>query len=157
MLENLKNIVWSRRNQADVLKDLNSVKWSKLKQAYGPAVAVPGLIRDLASEHWGDRAPALRELYNLICHQGNCYQASTHAVPFLYELIASPKIRDRHELVYLLVNLALGYEEKYLPGGIDGPAFRRKLELKESQMSLADRAKCERYGYGPRVELDCYD
>lgn len=140
-----------------MLKKLDSIVWSQLTHAYGAANDVPGQIRSLASANKGERENALWELYGNIFHQGTRYQATPQAVPFLYELIASPKIPDRHEIVYLLVNLALGYEESYLPDGLDVAAFRHNLELRDSQMLPSERADCEGYGFGPRVDLDCYD
>src|SRR5215831_9181065 len=44
-----------------------------------------------------------------------------------------------------------------LPDGLDVVNFRRTLEESNSQMSQCDRAECDEYGVGPRVDLDCYD
>jgi hypothetical protein len=140
-----------------MLENLDSIAWSQLAHAYGAATDVPAQIRNLASANKGERENALWELYGNIFHQGTRYQATPYAVPFLYELIAAPETPDRHEIVYLLVNLALGYEESYLPDGLDIASFRRILKESDSQMSTTDRAECDEYGVGPRVDLDCYD
>jgi HEAT repeat protein len=140
-----------------MLEKLDSIAWSQLTHAYGPATDVPAQIRNLTSADKGERENALWELCGNIFHQGTRYQSTPHAVPFLYELIASPETPDRHEIVYLLVNLALGYEEYYLPGGLDAVSFRRSLEESDSQISPSDREKCDKYGFGSRVDLDCYD
>src|SRR5262245_56172470 len=140
-----------------MLKDLDSVAWSQLTHAYGAATDVPTQIRNLANANQGERENALWELYGAIFHQGARYQATPYAVPFLYELIAAPETPDRHEIVYLLVDLALGYEESYLPDGLDMANFRRAFNENDSQMSLTDQAECDKYGVGPRVDLDCYD
>jgi hypothetical protein len=55
------------------------------------------------------------------------------------------------------VSLALGYEESYLPDGLDVANFRGALKESDSQMSQTDEAECDQYGVGPRVDLDCYD
>jgi hypothetical protein len=140
-----------------MLENLDKVSWSKLRHAYGAAADVPSQIRSLASANEGERGQALWELYGNIFHQGTRYQATPYAVPFLYELIAAPETPDRHDIVYLLVNLALGYEEYYLPQGLDAERFRCALEESDAQMSQSDRAECGKYGFGSRVDLDCYD
>jgi len=140
-----------------MLENLDSVPWSQLTHAYGAATDVPAQIRNLAIANLGERGNALWELYGNIFHQGARYQATPYAVPFLYELIAAPEIPGRHEIVYLLVSLALGYEESYLPDGLDVANFRGALKEGDSQMSLTDQAECDKYGVGPRVDLDCYD
>lgn len=139
-----------------VLDQLDSVPWAELTHAYGPASDVPGQIRALRSSDAKSREKALWELYGNIFHQGTRYQATPHAIPFLYELISDRKTAARDEIAYLLVNLALGYEEAYLPGGVDAPSFTRYLDDADSNMSPSERAECERYGCGPRVDLDCY-
>src|SRR5713226_2305511 len=100
-----------------MLEQLDSIAWSELTHAYGSASDVPNQIRALASKHQKTREQALWELYGNIFHQGTRYQATPHAIPFLYELLGFEDIPDRHEIVYLLVSLALGYEESYLPDG----------------------------------------
>jgi hypothetical protein len=96
-------------------------------------------------------------LFGNIFHQGTRYQAAPRAVPFLYELINAEDTPARHQIVYLLVSLALGYEETYLPDGFDPAAFRRQLEKYDARMSRAERAECAEYGCGPRVDLACYN
>src|SRR5215472_1008168 len=111
-----------------MLENLKKIKWETLQHAYGAASDVPGLIRQLADPHKGVHAPALYELYSNIFHQGSRYQATPFAIPFLCELIESESTPDRHEIIYLLIALALGYEEQYLPAGLDIVAFRQNHE-----------------------------
>jgi len=140
-----------------MLENLDSIAWSQLTHACGAATDVPAQIRNLASANEGERGNALWELYGNIFHEGTRYQATPYAVPFLYELVTAPETPDRHEIVYLLVSLALGYEESYLPDGLDVANFRGALKESDSQMSLTDQAECDEYGVGPRADLDCYD
>jgi hypothetical protein len=140
-----------------MLDNLDSVPWEKLKHAYGHASDVPAQIRNLSSENKMTRVKALNGLDGSIVHQGTRYQAASHVVPFLYELISSPDTPDRNEIVELLAFIAVGYDESYLPDGIDSVALRGDYEDSISQMSPSERAKCETYGFGPRVELDCYE
>jgi len=140
-----------------MLEGLDAVPWSSLTHAYGPAADVPGQIRNLASRARKMREGALWALYGNIFHQGTRYQATPYAVPFLYELLESEETPDRASLVSLLVNLALGYEESYLPDGLDPALLRRETEEQDAQMTPEERAECREYGFGPRVALDCYD
>jgi len=140
-----------------MLENLDTIDWANLTHAYGSARDVPDQIRGLASRDPDTRKRAIYDLYGNIFHQSTRYQATPHAVPFLYELVASTEVPDRHEIAYLLVKLALGFEEAYLPDGVDALALRRRLEESDSKLSPSDRAECATYGYGPRVELDCYD
>ena len=140
-----------------MLENLDSIAWSQLTHAYGAATDVPAQIRNLASANEGERGNALWELYDAIFHEGTRYPATPYAVPFLYELVTAPETPDRHEIVYLLVSLALGCEESYLPDGLDVANFRGALKESDSQMAPTDQAECDRYGVGPRVDLDCYD
>ena len=72
---------------------LDSDKWSNLRDAYGTAAAIPGLLRQLAdfpiddaqSDPWGS-------LWSALAHQGDVYPASFAAVPHVVEaLAADPK------------------------------------------------------------------
>jgi HEAT repeat protein len=139
-----------------MLDQLDCVPWAELTHAYGSASDVPGQIRALRSSDPKVREKALWKLYGNIFHQGTRYQATPHAVPFLYELLRDPESPERDRIAYLLVNLALGYEEAYLPDGVSLAAFTRYLENADSQLSPSERAECESYGCEPRVELECY-
>ncbi len=140
-----------------MLEQLESLPWSTLTHAYGSASDVPQQIRALASGDRDTRERALWELYGNIFHQGTRYQATPYAIPFFYELVGTPSTPDKNDIIYLLVHLALGYEEYYLPDGLDPVAFRRTLTEAEQQLSADDRAACAEYGYGPRIDIDCYD
>jgi hypothetical protein len=102
-----------------MLEGLDLVDWNKLVHAYGPAIDVPEQIRNLASHSSDVREKALWQLYGNIFHQGTRYPATAVAVPFLFELLERPDVPDRHKIVYLLVGLALGFEEEMLPKGVD--------------------------------------
>jgi len=91
-----------------VLENLDKIDWSNLGHAYGPAEDVPGLLRDLASPVEEERADAMGELYGNIWHQGTVYQATAYAVPFLLELLESPKVDGKDDILVLLAHLARG-------------------------------------------------
>ena len=139
-----------------MLERLDSIPWSTLTHAYGPASDVPEHIRKLMSADNDVREEALWELYGNIFHQGTRYEAAPYAVPFLYELLINDDTPGKADIVYLLVSLALGYEESYLPDGLKVESFRRQLKEWDSRMSQSEREECARFGLGPGVELDCY-
>ncbi len=141
-----------------MLERLETVPWSKLTHAYGPADDVPDQIRALANSDEDTRKNALWELYGNIFHQGTRYEATPHAVPFLYELLDAPETPTKEHIVYLLISIALGYEDEYLPGGLDAVALRRQLAQGDSRKTPSERAECDaKYGYGPSIDLRCYD
>jgi hypothetical protein len=116
----------------DVLAGLDAVDWAGLTHAYGSATDVPGLIRALTSTEPGESAGALDLLYGNIFHQGSRYEATASAVPFLARLAADPQIRRRDEIVLMLAALAIGYDEAYLPAGINIAGWRAEVEQARS-------------------------
>lgn len=140
-----------------MLESLDSVDWSRLKHAYGSAADVPATIRALASRIASVRSKAMYELYGNIFHQGTRYDATASAVPFLYELVKSPDVADKHEIIALLVHLAIGYDENWLPLGLDPDASRRECREFEASLTDEERAENERYGLRAMVPVECYD
>ncbi|WP_127506018.1 HEAT repeat domain-containing protein [Actinoplanes solisilvae] len=100
-----------------MFETLHDVPWSDIDHAYGPADDVPAALRALLSDDADVRKKTLWTLYGNIFHQGTRYEASSYAVPFLLELVADPSTPDRPALIELLVALAIGYDESYLPDG----------------------------------------
>ncbi|MBM2615988.1 HEAT repeat domain-containing protein [Actinoplanes sp. LDG1-06] len=96
---------------------MNDVPWSSLHHAYGTAEDVPDQLRSLSSDDPEVRRKARHDSYGNIFHQGTRYEASVAAVPFLLELLGDPSTPERAELLELLVALAIGYDESWLPAG----------------------------------------
>lgn len=140
-----------------LLEKINEVNWESLKHAYGSAKDIPNDLRNLASQDEQIRGKALYNLYGNIFHQGTRYEATPYAIPFLYELVQTEAVRDKHKIVALLINLALGYEEEYLPEGIDVEKFKKGLLESEAQMTPDQKANCEKYGYSASVLINCYE
>lgn len=121
-----------------MLEGLNKIDWKALEHAYGEASDVPDLIRSLTSEEETERKNALWELYGNIFHQGTRYEATPHAIPFIFELIRDPKIPDKANLMKFTVDLALGYPEAFLPKGpnvedwvIDAEQIKEEKEVED--------------------------
>jgi len=93
-----------------VLEGLDAVPWDQLTHASGTAKAVPDQLRRLAK---GD-ADALHELFGSIWHQGTVYEATSHAVPFLVEILARPEA-DTAGILGLLGCILRAYEDAH-PG-----------------------------------------
>ncbi|MFZ1324575.1 MAG: HEAT repeat domain-containing protein [Candidatus Contendobacter sp.] len=96
-----------------MLENLDHVDWSSLEHAYGEASDVPDLLRSLLATDSEVREEAIYELFGNIWHQGTVYPASAAAVPFLYELLTAPDVRDKPNIAHLLASIAdgVGYLE----------------------------------------------
>jgi len=140
-----------------LLEEIENIDWANLEHAYGSAADVPNDIKNLASPDEKLRDKALYNLYGNIFHQGTRYEATPYAIPFLYELIENESVEDRHKIISLLVNLALGYEEEYLPEGINPEKLRNELIESEANMAYTQRKNCEEYGYSNAALIKCYD
>jgi hypothetical protein len=123
------------------LAGLDDVDWAGLQHAYGPAEDVPGLLRALSSESASERDKALNELYGNIFHQGSRYEATAHAVPFLAALAGDSRVEERVEIVHLLCALAIGYDEAYLPSGVDIAGWRAGIERTRNSNSDEGRRR----------------
>ncbi|MFD7610957.1 HEAT repeat domain-containing protein, partial [Streptomyces sp. NPDC059828] len=84
---------------------IDEVDWSSLGHAYGPADDVPGLLRGLASPDPVEREAALDGMYSAVHRQGEVYDSTLAAIPFLLELTASPDVQDRGAIVELLTSI----------------------------------------------------
>ena len=91
-----------------MLAGLDDVSWENLSHALGKAENIPGLLRDLRSEHEGRRAHAHEDLFQTIWHQGTVYEATSYAVPFLLELLSDPVLPDRTTVTLLFASIAAG-------------------------------------------------
>ncbi|MEU1127376.1 PBS lyase, partial [Streptomyces sp. NPDC005899] len=88
---------------------IDEVDWASMEHAYGPADDVPALLRGLASADAAERESALDGMYGAVHHQGDVYACTLASIPFLFELVGDPGVRDRGCLVELLTSI----------GGID--------------------------------------
>ncbi|MBO6938272.1 MAG: HEAT repeat domain-containing protein [Deltaproteobacteria bacterium] len=85
-----------------MLDGLDSIDWSSLEDAYGPAVDVPDLLRAIA----GGEPRAVGTLEAHIFHQGaTYYPAAPPAVPFLIELATTASVEGREVVIDFLAEL----------------------------------------------------
>lgn len=91
-----------------MLERLDEIPWASLHHAYGPAGDVPGALRSLVHSDEASRREAIDLLYSSIWHQGTIYEATSHAVPFLVELVLARECADRAAVAWLIGDIALG-------------------------------------------------
>ena len=84
------------------LAGLDEIDWHSLQHAYGPADDVPRLLRLLLSGDEEVRDSAWQELHGNIWHQGDVYQATSYAVPFLIRMLHSEEIPDKDGILGFL-------------------------------------------------------
>jgi hypothetical protein len=118
-----------------MLECLDDIRWADLAHAYGPAGDVPDAIRALTSPHAVERRRALDTLWGSLCHQGAICAATSYAVPFLLELLATPEVKGKEHLLLLLnafgssgIHNAVDPDSWSFLAGNDSPEARRQLE-----------------------------
>ncbi|MEV4122950.1 hypothetical protein [Micromonospora sp. NPDC049645] len=111
-----------------MLDGLDDIDWARLGHAYGAADDVPGQLRALLSPDQATRDEALGDLYTNVFHQGNRFEASAYAVPFLLEMLAAAATPDPAAVLGLLSALAVGHDEGFLPEGFPVAEYRRAAE-----------------------------
>lgn len=93
---------------------LNTVQWDQLYHSYGPAGDVPDLLRDLTSPVKKIRDDARSSLLYSLDHQGvQRWESTAAATPFLLDLLQDPLVADRHLLIPLLTDFAIGSADGY--------------------------------------------
>lgn len=110
------------------LAGLDDVPWAQLQHSYGMAHDVPGHLRAMQAGAWEGRNPPSAQLANRIVHQGTRSQAAVYTVPFLVRMALDPRLVNRHRFVGLLVAIAIGLDNNYLPNGYDPREDRAYLE-----------------------------
>ncbi|RAQ41321.1 hypothetical protein AFGD_011138 [Aspergillus flavus] len=112
---------------------LDSINWSALRHAYGSAWDVPAQLRALRPGNAEIKENAQRSLCSNIFHQGDRYEATAYAVPCLLKVLEdSPSSTfARVFLIGLLIHLALGYADTFLPNGVNLPEWQEFAEKKQ--------------------------
>ncbi len=84
---------------------LDNIQWDKLEHAYGPADAVPQIIRDLASDDQDKRHRAQDSFITAVFHQETIYSATVRAIPFLIEIVEDEGVPEREWVLETLANI----------------------------------------------------
>ncbi|HYF66105.1 MAG TPA: hypothetical protein VD886_24965 [Herpetosiphonaceae bacterium] len=90
------------------LRGIDTVDWAALSHAHGLATDVPPLLRALLSDEPDHREFACVLLHETVWHQGTIYQASSHVVPFLLQMLRVPDLPAKMEVLALLGSIASG-------------------------------------------------
>ncbi|MEU7904968.1 hypothetical protein [Actinoplanes sp. NPDC049118] len=124
----------------DVLAGVGEVAWESMTHAYGAATDVPEGLRGLTDTDPAVREAALDFMYGSVHHQGDIYDSTLAAVPFLLRVAADRRRPGRAAVVELLASIgnaahagALTPEETRANATV-GAAYPILLEL------LTDRA-----------------
>lgn len=133
------------------LDGLDDIPWSDLTHAYGSAADVPLLLRKLASEDDGSNPDSA--LYGNIFHQGSRYEATVYAIPFLAEIALNRECEWYLPAMDLLISVAIGFDDTWLPKGFNIREFRRQVD--EWQQQPGDEE--DPFKHGPNYELACYE
>ena len=99
-----------------MLESLDNVPWSDLFRVSGPTADVPALLRALLSADARERSSARSTCYDVLLPAHG--EAGARAISFLLEMIAAPATPDRAELLRLVVALAVGDDDRWLPDGL---------------------------------------
>jgi hypothetical protein len=97
--------VASAREVGRVLERVGEVPWGDLKTHFGPAEELPEVLRGLLDPDPEARSEALCWLEGLTFCLEEINEATSHVIPFLIELAASPETPDRPPLLLFLARL----------------------------------------------------
>ncbi|KAM6509829.1 hypothetical protein FALCPG4_017469 [Fusarium falciforme] len=131
---------------SDPLSGIDDIDWASLQHAYGSAEDVPALLNALRFHDKKELDRVYFALSSNILHQGTRYQATSYAVPFLYALLDAKDTPRREDLLYYLVNVALGHPSASVPSGVEITKWRTLL-AKTQQPNFAEdeRRKQDEY------------
>ncbi|MEV4514448.1 hypothetical protein AB0K00_36485 [Dactylosporangium sp. NPDC049525] len=102
---------------------LDAIDWASMQHAYGPAVEVPDLLRGLVDADPAVREESLDAMYHGVHHQGDVYDCTLAAVPFLLEALTTPGLPGRDGIAELLAGIGAA-ESWPFEDGDDDEDFR---------------------------------
>lgn len=90
--------------------EMNTIPWHMLHHAFGPADDIPTLLKAYARQlqqlpdkaNGPDFAQPGYELSDDIFHQSTLCEATPYVVPFLFEVAASSRTRNKMDVLFLL-------------------------------------------------------
>ena len=87
--------------------NLLRVDWGRLTHAYGWARDAPAILHNMISHDETARAAGWDAFWGAINHQGDYYDATVAAIPFLIEAVAHPDTPERPAILYCFRELWL--------------------------------------------------
>jgi hypothetical protein len=128
----------------DLIRAIESVNWSSMNHAYGPAIDVPDLLKALVSDEFAsEEIKASSELkkktifesvnwtlYGNVFHQGSVWGVSATVVPFIATIAREKKVdsKRRKFCVGYLHHLAMGYPHDSFPNQFDGIEMKKTVD-----------------------------
>ncbi|MEV0749879.1 HEAT repeat domain-containing protein [Streptomyces sp. NPDC050273] len=117
-----------------MINALDSIDWSSMNHAYGPATEVPVWLRAMASPDPGVRDKAFNDFYNAAHHQGDVYPCTAASLPFLFTMVDDSATPDRASIVQLLLSIGRESADRgdgvyYSPEGTESTAGADSLAL----------------------------
>ncbi|MEV8504947.1 hypothetical protein AB0368_08965 [Actinoplanes sp. NPDC051475] len=111
---------------------LHDIDWARMRHAYGPADAVPDAIRGMVAKKKRRRAWAWDYMFGAVHHQGDVYECTVAAIPFLVEAAMRPGRRGRVSVLKLLASIGSADIDDLralddAPGGSHDAAVDRSL------------------------------
>ncbi|MFD7616338.1 hypothetical protein [Streptomyces sp. NPDC059802] len=88
-----------------MLNRLDSIDWSSMSHAYGPAIDVPVWLREMGSADPDIREKAFSGFYSAAHHQGAVYTCTTASLPFLFDMADAPAAPGRVSVIGLLLSI----------------------------------------------------
>jgi len=118
--------------QSEILKQIDSIDWSKYETAYGAANKVPTQLKQLFSESREEQFNATHELWCGLCHQ-HAYisSASLPAYPFLKSALGN----SDEELMIEFLDIFAGFA---ICSGVEHPEANGQLQKSMREMLAKD-------------------
>jgi hypothetical protein len=107
------------------LVGIDDLPWQEMSHAYGPSIDVPSDLKRVASSDPRIRKNALWNLSGNIYHQGDIFDSTAAALPFLVTLAGSQLLPNRKEILELIKAIAES------AATVDPEAIRRRWAERE--------------------------
>ncbi|WP_393063386.1 HEAT repeat domain-containing protein [Streptomyces sp. LN549] len=117
-----------------MINELDSIDWSSMNHAYGPAVEVPAWLRAMTSPDPEVRDKAFGDFYGAAHHQGDVYPCTAASLPFLFAMADDAATPDRASIVQLLLSIGRESADRsdglyFTPDGTESTAGADSLAL----------------------------
>ena len=116
--------------------NLDSIRWSELKHAYGDAANIPSMLKELSSfpSYENYQSEPYFSLWSALCHQGDVFTASYAALPHIIALLENYPEKAHFELFLLPASIEI-FSRSVLAALA---ASQGQVELAESVLELTE-------------------